>query len=303
MASVMDALLRVNLVGGFAILAVLMLRRPIRWRFGPQVAYRLWAAPPLAVAATLTPLRTGAAAVHPLANLAPAHFAPWMLVAWALGVLAALILLWRAQAAFLRQARVGRAGPAVVGVLTPRIVMPPDDGRYSQEERALIRAHEREHILRKDPRAGALMAAFQCLAWFNPLVHLAAYVARLDQELACDAAVLRRHPGSRALYARTLLKTQLAGVPLPLGCYWPARSRHPLELRVELLRRPAEGDGLQGPLVVATGLVAATILAWYVEPPLPQTVRAPPVVAEPYESGHMSVMLVTWRAAAPAARP
>lgn len=299
MTSLMDALLRANLVGAVAILAVLALRLPIRWRFGPQIAYRLWAAPPLAVAATLTPLRTGKAALHPLANLAPAHFASPMLVLWLAGLLTALALLWRAQAAFLRKARIGEAGPAVVGVVTPRIVMPPNDGRYSEDERALIRAHEREHIERKDPRAGALMAAFQCLAWFNPLVHLAVHVAKLDQELACDAAVLRRHPGSRALYAKTLLKTQLAGAALPLGCYWPARSRHPLEVRVALLRRPAESDGLQGPLVVGTGIVAAAILAWAVEPPLPQTVRPPPVSAEPYESGHMSVLLVTWRAAPP----
>ena len=77
------------------------------------------------------------------------------------------------------------------------------------------------------------MAAFQCLAWFNPQVHLAVHVARLDQELACDAAVMRRRPRERVLYAKTLLKTQLAGAPLPLGCYWPARGRHPLEVRVQ----------------------------------------------------------------------
>jgi beta-lactamase regulating signal transducer with metallopeptidase domain len=184
-----------------------------------------------------------------------------------------------------------------VGVVTPKVVMPPDDGRYSPDERALIRAHEREHIHRKDPRAGALMAAFQCLAWFNPLVHLGVHLARLDQELACDAAVLRRHPGSRVLYAKTLLKTQLAAVALPLGCYWPARARHPLEVRVELLRRGPGPDSLEGPLLVITGLVVAALLAWAVEPPLPQP---PPrgVLAQSWSEGgpgRMSVMLVTWR--------
>jgi beta-lactamase regulating signal transducer with metallopeptidase domain len=298
MVEVLNGLLRANLVGALAILAVLVLRIPARRRFGPEIAYQLWAAPPLAVVATLIPLKTGKAALHPLANLAPADFAPSLLALWVLGLVIAVVLLWRAQASFLRAARRGRAGPAVVGVVAPRIVMPPDDGSYSEDERALIRAHEREHILRKDPRAGALMAAFQCLAWFNPLVHLAAHVARLDQELACDAAVIRRRPAARALYARTLLKTQLAGMALPLGCYWPARSRHPLEVRVELLRRPIGDGGLEGPLLIGAGVVTAAILAWAAEPPIPLKPRPPVVTAEPYDgAGHMSVMLVTWRAA------
>jgi beta-lactamase regulating signal transducer with metallopeptidase domain len=285
-------------VAGLAILAVLALRTPVRRRFGAEIAYRLWAAPPLAALATVTPLKVAETPVRPLAHFTPPHLSPVLLVVWALGIAAVAVLMWRAQRAFLRAARAGRAGPAVVGVIAPRLVMPPDDGRYSEAERALVRAHEREHILRKDPRAGALMAAFQCLAWFNPLVHLAAHVARLDQELACDAAVLRRHPRARALYARTLLKTQLAGAALPLGCYWPARSRHPLEVRVELLSRPVPEQSLQGLLLVGAGVVAAAILAWTVEPPMP---RAPlPDIAplNTVDSGHMSVLLVTWRAPA-----
>ena len=305
MAEVMDAFLRANLVAAFAVLAVMALRIPARLRFGPELAYRMWAAPPLAAVATLVPLRTGAPALHPLAHLAPAHLAPALSLLWGAGLLATIAAMAWMQLAFLRQARAGRAGPAVVGVVTPRVVMPPDDGRYTADERALIRAHEREHILREDPRAGALMAAFQCLAWFNPLAHLGAHLARLDQELACDAAVLRRHPGSRTLYAKTLLKTQLAGAPLPLGCYWPARARHPLEVRVELLRRGPGSDSLEGPLLVMTGMVLAALLAWAVEPPLPPS---PPrgVLAEAWNgggAGQMSVMLVTWRVPARAPAP
>lgn len=298
MAELLDAFLRANLVAGFAVLAVMALRIPARRRFGPELAYRMWMAPPLAAVSTLVPLRTGKPALHPLEHLAPAHLAPGLIALWLLGLVAAVAAMAWMQLAFLRAARAGRAGPAVVGVVTPRVVMPPDDGRYSADERALIRAHEREHIQRKDPRAGALMAAFQCLAWFNPLVHLGVHLARLDQELACDAAVLRRHPTSRTLYAKTLLKTQLAGAPLPLGCYWPARSRHPLEVRVELLRRGPGSDSIEGPLLVMTGIVTAALLAWAVEPPMPPS---PPRGIEATwadqsaHAGHMSVMLVSWR--------
>jgi beta-lactamase regulating signal transducer with metallopeptidase domain len=148
MTEVADLLLRVNVVGGAAILAVLILRRPARAAFGPEAAYRLWAAPPLAVMANLLPLKVAAAGAPALDHLAPERWAPALLVAWAAGVALAFGLLWRAQAAFLAAARKGRAGPAVVGVIAPRIVMPPDDGRYSDSERELIRAHEREHIRR-----------------------------------------------------------------------------------------------------------------------------------------------------------
>lgn len=295
MADFLDALVRVNLVAGVAIVAVLLLRLPARRRFGPEIAYRLWAAPPLAAAATIVPLKVARTPLH-LSHLAPVDASPLLLTAWAVGLVAAAALLWRAQAAFLRAAKRGEAGPAVVGVITPKLVMPPDDGRYTTEERALIRAHEREHIERKDPRAGALIALFQCLAWCNPLVHVAAYMARLDQELACDAAVLKRHPRSRALYAKTLLKTQLAGHALPLGCYWPSRAKHPLELRVELLRRPAPDGGLEGPLVVGAGVISAALVAFSLQPPLPPVPRAPPEVElVQRDTGQMSVMLVTWR--------
>lgn len=298
MAELCDALLRMNLVAAAVILAVLVLRLPMRRRFGPEVAYRLWAAPPLAAFANIVPLKTARALVHPLIHFPTAHLSPWLLAVWGVGVVVAAALMWRAQTAFLRRAHAGQAGPAVVGVITPRVVMPPDDGRYTEAERALIRAHEREHIERNDPRAGALMVAFQCLAWFNPFVHLAVHLARLDQELACDAAVMRRRPRERVLYAKTLLKTQLAGAPLPLGCYWPARGRHPLEVRVELLRHPAGDGGVEGPLMVLTGIVMAAAVAWSLEPPIPPQPPRGPLArwdADARSAHSMSVMLVGWR--------
>lgn len=273
MSEFLTALVEANLAGGAAIAAVLALRLPARRVFGPEVAYRLWALPILAAAATLLPARTdpaaAAGAAGPLTE-AVALAAP----IWLAGALAVAAAFAYAQARFLETLRDGRAGPAVVGVIVPRLVMPADDGTYTPEERALIRAHEREHIARKDPRAGALAAVAQCLCWFNPLVHYAAHLVRLDQELACDAGVIRRHRSQRALYARTLLKTQLAGQPLPFGCYWPARGQHPLEVRVGLLKDPRRDDSAVGPVLMGTAAVAAGIMAWLAQPPIaPNPVR------------------------------
>jgi len=55
-----------------------------------------------------------------------------------------------------RSARAG-VGPAVVGVLRPRIVTPSDfETRFSEDERALILAHERTHLRRGDHIANAV---------------------------------------------------------------------------------------------------------------------------------------------------
>ncbi|MEW5688445.1 MAG: M56 family metallopeptidase [Pseudomonadota bacterium] len=299
MAEVLAALLRVNLVGAAAIVAVLALRVPARRLFGPEVAYWLWAAPPLAAFATLLPPRTedGAAARDALAA-AMHDVSAVVLSGWIAGFLLISALLVRHQLRFMAEVRAGRGGPAVVGVISPRIVMPGDDGAYTAEERALIRAHERQHVTRQDPRAGAFASLLQALFWFNPLVHLAVRAMRLDQELACDAAVLRHRPADRALYARTLLKAQLASQPLPFGCYWPSRGLHPLEVRVSLLRDKARHDGLVGPVLMASALAACAWAGWRVQPPAPR----PSELVEHYRANAradvsggptMSVMLIS----------
>lgn len=293
MSEILAAVLRANLVAAAVVLAVLAMRIPFRRLFGPELAYGLWAAPPLAVIATLLPARTvDEVASHALAEAVADISAPGLIL-WATGVAVTALALARAQLRFLARARAGQAGPSVVGVISPRIVMPADPAAFTDEERALIRAHEREHVARHDPRAAALAAAMQTLCWFNPLVHLGARVMRLDQELACDAAVLRRRPRDRGLYARTLLKTQLATQALPFGCHWPARSVHPLEVRVALLRDTRRHDGLTGPLLVGAALFASAVSAWSLQPPAP---RHPAPILAMWEAAQkhrsMSVLLI-----------
>jgi len=234
-ATLAAAFFKANLAAAAAILAVAPTRLVVRRAFGPAAAYHLWGLP---AAAGFLMFVVGVAEKHD----DPAIFAfnPMIIAAWAVGALALATVFTVAQFRFLAQVRAGRGGPAVVGFISPMIVMPADDGQYTAEERDLIRAHEREHVARKDPRAAAFAALSQCLCWFNPLVHMAAYLVRLDQELACDAAVIRARPTDRALYARTLLKTQLAGSALPLGCYWSPRGQHPLELRIASLKRTSK---------------------------------------------------------------
>jgi TonB family protein len=133
----------------------------------------------------------------------------------------------------------------------------------------------------------ALACAAQCLCWFNPLVHLAAHLLRIDQELACDATVIDRFPAERRTYAELLLKTQLATQALPLGCHWPAGSAHPLKARIAMLKSPLPHRAMRamGLAVVAGLTLGAGGLAWSAQPtpvvkptaPVADT-PAPPVI-------------------------
>jgi hypothetical protein len=164
------------------------------------------------------------------------------------------------------------AGPALVGVIFPQLVVPADfEQRFSEQERTLILTHERAHLSSGDTRINALVVLLACLNWFNPLVHVAARLVRTDQELACDAAVVERFPGERRIYAEALLKTQIAPAPLPLGCTWPPRSSNLLKERVTMLARqtPRRVRRVAGVSLVAVLAGTLGFAAWAAQPPSP----------------------------------
>jgi beta-lactamase regulating signal transducer with metallopeptidase domain len=306
-ADILDGLIRVNLAAGAAIVGVIVLRRMVRRPFGARLAYGLWLLPLLASAAVLAPARqlvivrpaapasavrlapassqlhrplaasgiqsppTAPSAASPVSPVATMSLDPRVLLVglWLAGAGGAALIMAGLQQRFVSQARRGAVGPAVVGVFAPRIVTPRDFGdRYSRDEQALVLAHEEAHIARQDSRMNGLCALVQCLCWFNPLVHLAARLMRIDQELACDEAVVTRFPAARRAYAEVLLKAQMAIVPLPLGCYWPSKTRHPLVERVALLklRRVSPARQWLGAVALTVLWAGAGVAAWAAQP-------------------------------------
>ena len=242
----MAFVLRGNLVLAVAIVGVLMLRRPVRAAFGARSAYALWLVVPLSILALLAPARTvtlpATAVARPALVAEPASpvpppepsvkpSRPWplgelLLSAWLIVALAGLAIQAERQRRFVRS--LGRlrgadgllwsdrpgVGPAVIGALAPRVVLPADFAeRFSSQEQALILAHERTHLAAGDAQINAAVTGLQCLFWFNPLIHLGAAVLRIDQEIACDAAVLAP----------------------PLGCHWPASANKQLKERFTLV--------------------------------------------------------------------
>jgi TonB family protein len=266
---ILRALIEAMLAGTAACVLVLLLRRPWRGAFGAASLPWLWATVPAAMLAVLLPAGTAASASAPLltpvlaapaellALAAPAADAAargdaWALAAlvlWGAGSLLGVIFFARAQRCFMRQLGPMRrdaghvwraervdAGPAVIGILRPRIVLPADfETRFDPQQRALILAHEQSHLQRGDVLAQALLTTLRALYWFNPVFHLAASRLREDQELASDAAVLARFPGERRRYATTLLESQLAVPGLPVGCFW--QSSHALKERIQMMKR------------------------------------------------------------------
>ncbi len=287
-ALLLPALLRANLALAAAILLVMALRRPARRRFGALAAYLLWLTPPLCALATLLPAH-GAPVLAPaivlvrsaarqVAPPALAHATPMLgeglAALWLLGVLAMAAMVAIRQARFVRslgelspmdgepgllRGQHTGAGPMVLGFLFPRIVAPADfDARFEGEVRRLVLDHERVHLTRGDAVVNALAVALQCLAWFNPLVHLGAHRMRLDQEMACDEAVMSRHPQARRVYAETLLNTLLVPRTVPFGCHWPASGAHPLKERLVMLNTTSKTAARR---LVGLGLACAVGLA------------------------------------------
>jgi beta-lactamase regulating signal transducer with metallopeptidase domain/ankyrin repeat protein len=299
-------LLRANLAIGAAILMVLVLRRPMRKLFGARAAYGLWLIAPLAALSVLPPARTitvaapssspAVAARGMAAALAPRPtpsqvsakrtapdlpLADALLAAWGLVALLAIVVQVERQRRFVRSlgqlsgeaglyhAERDGIGPAVIGAFAPKVVLPADFAmRFTAEEQALILAHERAHLSTGDAQINALTTALQCLFWFNPLVHLGANRLRIDQEIACDAAVLLRFPVARRVYGEAMLKTQLAPFAPPLGCHWPASAHTPLKERFAMLKQHTHGRArrLTGAGAVVALAVGAGFAAWAAQP-------------------------------------
>ena len=306
-AFLLETLIKTNLAAALAVVVILMARRLVLKFLGARAAYLSWSLLPVIVLAMLMPARS-VEVVAPAVQLPTGledlsargmHHSPpfdWLaaiaapvLMVWLLGGLGMAVFFALRQRRFLLDMSLGLAGPAVVGFRRQRIVIPDDfTRRYSAAEQKLILAHEHVHLERHDARINALAALARCLCWFNPLVHVGAHAMRIDQELSCDAAVIERRPRARRAYAETLLKTQLAARPLPVGCYWPAtidtaRAIHPFAERIDMLTRKPHSRGrrITASAAVLTLVLAAGAAAWAAQPErkIQSTIATPPLRA------------------------
>ena len=255
-----DLLWRYSLLFSGSVVLVLAARRLTLRRFGASCAYLCWALLPLLLLVPCLPhAQATQALLQPLAALsdgqvalaalsmrqASSGLASAAVGLWLLGAGAFAIVVGLRQRSFMAslQAEIGtmqwrspaQTGPALVGLWRPRLVLPQDFERcFCAAERALILAHEEVHRRRHD-NLWNLLATVMCgLQWFNPLAWLAWRRMRADQELSCDAAVLRARPWALADYVKALLKAQDGVLAFTLACRW--QSSHPLVERIAMLK-------------------------------------------------------------------
>ncbi|MBN1906364.1 MAG: TonB family protein [Deltaproteobacteria bacterium] len=97
--------------------------------------------------------------------------------------------------------------PALYGYIHPRLLLPARVAeKLSHAELTYIFMHELGHLKRHDIGVAWIFTFLHILQWFNPLVWLAFYQMRIDQESACDSAVLSRINNNQTIdYANTII--------------------------------------------------------------------------------------------------
>lgn len=112
------------------------------------------------------------------------------------------------------------ATPVTAGVLRPAVILPVGWREWSAATKRAVRAHEFEHLRRRDTLVAALTRLAQSVFWFHPMTWWLARKLRDLAELACDAAALERHDDP-AGYSRILLDFAAAVNHIGQRTAWP----------------------------------------------------------------------------------
>ena len=101
--------------------------------------------------------------------------------------------------------------PVTLGIARPSIVLPAGWRDWNSLRLEAVLAHERSHIVRRDPAVQLLSAIHRALLWASPLSwFLHRQIVRAAEEASDDAAVEATH--DRAAYAESLLDFMKRGV-------------------------------------------------------------------------------------------
>lgn len=186
--------------------------------------------------------------------------------------------------------RLHPAGPAVCWIPRCRLLLPADLlERFDAHECRQILAHERMHLARLDPLWSLLAELTLAMLWFFPPAWLAMPRFRLDQELACDAAILAHQPDHAGIYARTLLASATDARATTLTTAW--LSRRQLRQRLAMIhtppRPPLKRHGGYAALVI---LLAGTALAAHATLPATTAKTASATKTDSHDSVARSIM-------------
>lgn len=156
-------------------------------------------------------------------------------------------------------------GPAVIGMMRPRIVIPGWLLQQDAATQSIALAHEQEHLRAQDSRVlgGALLIAI-LFPWNLPIWWQLRRL-RLAMEVDCDARVLRGGQ-SRSTYSAVLLNVATHLVPSRAAAAGLSESGSSLEKRIRIMHAPLRARwrllaAFLGTCSVALIAVAANITA------------------------------------------
>jgi beta-lactamase regulating signal transducer with metallopeptidase domain len=166
------------------------------------------------------------------------------------------------------------AGPAVVGLLRPRIVVPGWLTETSHSHQAMVIAHEQAHLAGRDPQVLTVALFLLVLMPWNLPLWWQLRRLRYAIEVDCDARVLERGLDTRQ-YGETLIHVSEWPVAYVGSVAAMAESRSFLEERITLMLRDPVRWGSTATL--ASGCLALALAAFAIQ-------VTPPNVANPGDS-------------------
>ena len=107
------------------------------------------------------------------------------------------------------------SGPAVVGLVRSRIVLPAWVAGAGRARQELVLAHEEEHLAARDVQLRFLAALLLFAFPWNPALWIQYHRLGLAVELDCDRRVMDRWPDRRRLYGDLLLRVGTGGRAIP----------------------------------------------------------------------------------------
>lgn len=173
------------------------------------------------------------------------------------------------------------AGPATVGLLHPRIVVPEWLLLAPPETLRLVLVHERSHVEARDPALWGLGLGMLILAPWNPFLWWQVRQLRLAIEVDCDRRVLSIGHDARR-YARTLVDVSMRRPAYLGGLPASPRSWSSVERRI-MLMKTSRVHGWRATTaacaLLSLGVATTTIL---ISPPaIPRSLAEPAGSAEP----------------------
>lgn len=248
-------------------------------KIGVSLSYKLWALVPACLIVNNLPMSLVSIPSNTFARyvvgikptLGTDHFATWLTL-WAIGVtiITTYVLVhhfatWtsisKRHALHTNAYYSSKAPmPMLFGFIKPKVLIPFSfKSTFSVKQQALVLEHENVHRKHCDHLWNTLALIIAILFWFNPLVWLALKSFRINQELACDNAVLKDKTDKEKLtYAKALVQCAehcSNALHRTMGLYPTFGEKRTMIKRLNAINQP-----IQSSKVLAAGMLSIAAL-------------------------------------------